>query len=451
MSIPIDPISIDLTKDTPSPLTADVLGKQLNNMGLDCKFTKPRLLNGIIAEAKGQLPPGTLESFRLLRPTDDASTTIESLVDNYKISSKGNWSIEDTKYDPILTYILYPTHFDWLKTTYPGTFTGISEETKPDPLKATTVDAIKKFFVDTLTMASSAVLKGINHSTLESMLTNVFDTTVPPDIKNYNKSDSRVIFLVDSYDPNTKSADAIGAVAINWTLQIKDYKKKSNTPLLHDTHLSVSARGIMYADLDQMNADFNNAKKHFNTSNVLQLDIPLPSSNELKIFDKQPPKGQETFDKGLPLISKAEYLDRIILFAPDLQAVASIDNSSSSDSASYLKSVSTGFKFGMSQNISITAGFEVSVEVVKASFSTTFSFGFSEEWSKLTTETINFTVPPGKKGFLYQGTVVSRILRYTPAHNSYVYLDMGELKTTVFAIRDEPIAAGAQVQLRDVN
>jgi len=447
MSIPIDPISIDLTPDTPTPLTPEVLGKELNNIGLSCKYTHPRVLKGLMADVESQLPDGTLESFKLLRPTDDPSQRLEGFVDDYKISSQGNWSIKDTKYDTTLEYIQLPQHFDWLKKTYPGSFTGICEVTPPDNLKATTVDAIKKFFVDTLTMASSVVLKGINKDTLKSMLVNVINE-LPADIKNYDQTDSRTIFLVDNYNPKTKKADAIGVVGINWTLKIHDYKESSNTPILHDTTLSVSARGIMYADLDQMDTDFKNAKAHFDNADVVQFDIPISSNNEVKIFDDQPTANKATFDQGLPLKSKTQYIDRIILFSPDLQAVASIDNTTSDDAASYLKSVSTGFKFGMTQSFSITAGFEVTVEVVKASLSTTFSFGFSEEWSKLTTETINFSVPAGKKGFLYQGTVVSRILRYNPNHDSYVYMDMGELKTTVFALRDKPIIPGSKVKMK---
>lgn len=133
------------------------------------------------------------------------------------------------------------------------------------------------------------------------------------------------------------------------------------------------------------------------------------------------------------------------MFAPDLESIASVDNSSKNSVASYLKSVATGFSFTATQSLSITAGFEVTIEVVKASLSVTLSIGFSEQWSTVTTETIDFSVPPGKKGFLYQGTLKSRILRYDPTkvgkrgESPYEYLDLEQLKTTVFAVSDIPL------------
>jgi len=449
MSIPVNPISIDLEPNTPTPLTPETLGAELNAIGLTCRYTTPRILQGLIDQVSNQIPAGTLESFRLLKPTANPENRLEGFVQDFETSSQGNWTVKDTAYDPILEYIQYPTHFDWLKST-DTSFTGISDQLPPDNLKATTVDAIKTFFVNTLTMASEVVLKGINNDTLRSVLSNVINA-LPPDIKDFNETDSRVIFLVDNYNPNTKSADAIGVVSIDWTLTIKDYQESSNQPVLHDTTLAVQARGVMYADLDQMNKNYNDAKAHFGNNSFQLFGIPIPSDNSITIFPNQPPANIDTFNSSLPLKSSTAYIDHIVMFAPDLQAIASVDNTNSSDTVTYLKSVSTGYTFTATQNVSITAGFEVSVGVVKGSLSLTFSFGFSEQWSTLTTETINFNVPPGKKGFLYQGTMVSRILRYDPSNNSYTYMDMGQLKTTVFAVSDTPILPNTQTRLVDLG
>ena len=448
MPIPVAPISIDLQPAIPTALTAEVLGAELNAIGLKCQYTTPPILSKLMDQVVNQLPNGQLESYRLIRPAKNPANRIEGFVENYEVSSTGNWTIQDTAYDTTLEYIQYPTHFEWLKKTYPASFTGISETSPADNLKASTVDAIKKFFVDTLTMASSVVLKGINIDTLKSVLSNVINS-LPQDIKDYNESDSRSIFLVDNYNPTTKSADAIGVVGFSWTLTIQDYQASSNQPILHNTTLNIQARGVMYADLAQMNADFNNAKTHFGNNSFQLFDIPIPQSSEIKIYPVQPPATADTFMNSLPLISKTNYIDHIVMFAPDLQAIASIDNTSSTNAANYLKSVSTGYTFTATQTISITAGFEVTVEVVKASLSLTFSFGFSEQWSTLVQETINFSVPAGKKGFLYQGTLVSRILRYDPSNNTYSYMDMGTLKTSVFAVTDAPVLPNSKAMIVD--
>jgi hypothetical protein len=445
MSIPITPISIDLEPNIPTPLTPETLQTELNGIGLTCKYTDPRMLAIFINQVDKQIPDGSLQSFKILKPATNSANRIDSFIQNFEVASQGNWTIKDTTYDQVLEYISYPTHFDWIKQN-DTSFTGISQTSPSDNIKATTVDAIKQFFVDTLTMASSVVIKGLNKDTLRSVMSNAINQ-IPDNVKDYDQTDSRTIFLVDNYNPNTKTADAIGVVAVDWHLVIHDYQAKSNQPVLHDTTLTVTARGVQYADLDQMNTNYEKAMAHFGNNSFQLFDIPIPPDNEVTIFTEFPPATVDTFNSSLPLISKSTYIDHMVMYAPDVETIASIDNTSSGSNATYLKSVATGYSFTANQNISITAGFEVTSGFVKGSLSLTFSFGFSEQWSTLTTETINFTVPAGKKAFLYQGTLKSRILRYDPSLNTYTYMEDGMLKTTVFAVSDTPIDPGSKPQI----
>lgn len=55
---------------------------------------------------------------------------------------------------------------------------------------------------------------------------------------------SRVIFLVENYDPVTDNADAIGVLTIWWHLTIQDYRNKPKDATQHDTKLTIKSRSV---------------------------------------------------------------------------------------------------------------------------------------------------------------------------------------------------------------
>jgi len=76
---------------------------------------------------------------------------------------------------------------------------------------------------------------------------------------NYASTGSRVIFLVENYDPVTKNADAIGVLTIWWHLTIQDYRNKPKDATQHETKLTIKSRSVFYSSLDDLYGDYNPA------------------------------------------------------------------------------------------------------------------------------------------------------------------------------------------------
>jgi hypothetical protein len=135
-----------------------------------------------------------------------------------------------------------------------------------------------------------------------------------------------------------------------------------------------------------------------------------PSTPKLQIFATEPVAGQTTFNAGIPGTSTQDASIAIILFSPNLQIIASMDNTGSQATSSYTVEVSTGFSFSATQGISITTEMGINIEVVCAKMSITYALSFTEQWTNTTTKSMTFTCPPGQKAFVYQGTLMSKIL-----------------------------------------
>jgi len=142
------------------------------------------------------------------------------------------------------------------------------------------------------------------------------------------------------------------------------------------------------------------------------MPFPPPPSASLQIFDTQPTPDQTTFNAGIPSTNTQQDSLAIILFSPNLQIIASMDNSNSQATSSYTVAVTTGFSFSTTQTISITEEVGINIEVVTAKVSTTFALSFTEQWTTSTTKSMTFTCPPGQKAFVYQGTLMYRVLMF---------------------------------------
>jgi hypothetical protein len=175
------------------------------------------------------------------------------------------------------------------------------------------------------------------------------------------------------------------------------------------------------------------------------MPIP-PGKGKLQIFDKLPPADADTFSKALPTVATANTLQAIVLYAPDLQNVGSIDNTTSQATTTWSQSVTSGFSFSTTQTLSIQAAVEVTIEVVKASLTVGFSISFTEQWSTSKTTTIEFSVPPGQRAFTYQGYLLSAVLTYDPSTNKYAYGQMGRFVTSILATSATPLQGAANFQ-----
>ena len=168
----------------------------------------------------------------------------------------------------------------------------------------------------------------------------------------------------------------------------------------------------------------------------------LPPASALQIFDAQPAADQTTFSAGVPGTSTEYDSLAIILFSPNLQIIASLDNTNSQVTSSYTVEVSTGFSFSAQQTISITSEVGINIEVFTAKVSTTFALSFTEQWTTTTTKSMTFSCPPGQKAFVYQGTLMSRILVFDAKTAQYSWSgDAAKGLTQVLLTSSDPIDA----------
>jgi hypothetical protein len=439
MPIPRHRIPVSLTAATPTALTVDALKAQLTDIGLTCPDSEKSKLAAYITEVERELPVGSIQTYQLLKPAQAGEKRLEAFQEDYVESSVGNWEPDSTGfgYATVLEYIQYPAHFDWLYANKPG-FTGIKNEPPTYTGRYDSVEAVKQMFATVATDASSTLIKGLDKASIESVLSNAIAPLNDKNAQNYAPGpQSRVIFLVENYNPNTQEADAIGVLTVWWDMTIKDYLEKKKSPR-HDTTLTVRCRSVLYASLDAMNADYLAAEAHFKETAFADPAIPRPPAT-VTIFPSRPPAIEDTFKKSLPKIATENELQAIVLFAPDLQNVGSIDNTNSDTTTTYEKTVTSGFTFSTSQELSVEANFEAGIVIAKGSIKVGLTFTFTEEWSSSTSETMSFSVPGGKKAFTYQGYMMAQILSFDPATARYTYKDTARLLSNVLATSTVPI------------
>lgn len=450
--IPAKRIPIILRPCDPTTLTVDSLKNQLTSVGLTCPQAEESKLSGYIDEVKTRLPRGSIQSFQIFKKSSDANdqelaTKLAATGSQLVESSKGNWEPDSTAigYGPQLEYIQYKDHFDWLKSNRP-TFTGVESEPYVNTGKFLTISAIKNLFVSVGTTASAALVKGLDKTSIESILSNAI-SPLPETTKNLDQSSSRVIFLVEDYDPVTKEAAAIGVLTISWHLVIKNYKKKKKAPK-HNTTLTINAWSVLYSDINFMEADFNAALSHFknppaNHLYFAELGKGIPAKDSVKIFDKRPEANFATFVNSVPVISVTESADVLVMFAPSLELIGTMDNSGSHATSQLSVKVTRGFTFTTEQSITIGSSlkgiakwenpFEAGVEL-EVNVSLTLSF--TESWNTTQEKAISFTCPPGVKTFVYQGVLQTQILRFDAKTATYSYRNSARVLTEAIATYD---------------
>ncbi|WJG07623.1 hypothetical protein [Aliiglaciecola sp. LCG003] len=458
-------IPIDLTATTPTALTPETLKDQLALIGLTCAEAEIVLLTGYIKDVKKQIPnpKNGSEAWGIMMPAnsknpaadDTASLAKFDSVTGLVHSSTGNWMPGPTAlgYATYLEYLQVLPHFEWLASHRPA-WQGKGPTTTKYKGTNLTLDSIKQQFADVGSAASATLANGLDQSATESALSNAIAPYLKKGSADYNSNSSKTLFLVDNYDPNTGNADGIGVLTIAWKMFIEDYKnKKGPVPLKHNFNLEITVWAIEYDDIAPMMADWQAAQSQFGlqaiafTRNDALAVIP-PLQTSVKIFENRPPNNMETFRNSVPVGADTNKATVLVLYAPNLQNIGSIDNTTSAASASYSKSVATGFTFSTTQSLSVTASIEVSVEIVKASVSVGFSLSFTEQWSKLTTETIAVNAPAGKKVFIYQGVILASVLTYDPTigKGTFTYSQAARALSPVLVTSEKPIVGAVTIQ-----
>jgi hypothetical protein len=447
MALPIDKVKLSLKSATPTRLTAVGLKTQLTNIGLTCDDTLLAVLDTKIQEVRAQIPGGSIQSFGILQPRDTTEAALTGLLANLKDTATGNWTPDDVgQWQTKLAFIQQQDHFTWLKTNRSSTFGGIENNPPQYSDIVATIDAIQKQFIMLGVNASATLIKGLDKTALEAILSNAIAPVTDKNASDYNpdsKWDSRLIYLVDNYNPVTKEADGVGVLTIEWLLRIKDYKVKKQEPS-HDTKLTVKSRSILYTSGAPLEADYAASKAQFREHavalGVAALGgIPI-NPTKVTIFPKRPPAVEATFNQSLLKKSQTGEVEVIVLYAPDLQIIGSIDNTKSATTTTYSESVTTGFTFSTTQELSIAASLEADFEVVKAGLTVTASISFTEEWSQSRTVSMSFEVPPGKKAFNYQGYILAEILSYDTKAGTYSYTgNSARCLTNVLTSTNDPI------------
>lgn len=173
--------------------------------------------------------------------------------------------------------------------------------------------------------------------------------------------------------------------------------------------------------------------------------IPVPST--IEIFNTLPVACSDTFNQGLPVVQTCgDYMDVIILSHAGFQNIGSLDNTSSSCTSSYSKSVTKGFTFSTGQKISSQFEFDLDAIIATAKVSVGIEIPFNEEWSNSATETVNFEVPGGKQAFLYQGYTAANILRMNCKTAQFAYVDSARMLTSALITSGTPIIGDVKLE-----
>ncbi len=168
--------------------------------------------------------------------------------------------------------------------------------------------------------------------------------------------------------------------------------------------------------------------------------MPIPPKPvSVRIFTALPPADADTFSKALPIVATTDLLQALVLYAPDLENIGSIDNTTSEATTTYSESVTSGFTFSTTQTVTIQASAEATIEVVKASLTIGFSISFTETWSTTKTTAFSFSVPPGKKAFTYRGYLRTAVINFNASTGAYSYGPTGRFLSPILATSGEPL------------
>lgn len=328
-AFPTKKMKMKLIKAEPSRLDVKELKKQLNDLGLRCEDTSIESLTLYKSQVMQSLPSTKMQACRIAKPKNgfseaafragelgetDAPYIEEALQLKDVATGEWIWDVAAGGFQEELESIQVPAHFDYLKKNRPS-FSGLTAEEKVNK-QLTSVDAIKGLFIKTAETASSTLGKPLNKDSVEAFFTNVISNLNDSDIKkDYERSDSAVLFMTLNYNEENENCDGVGVINISWNIKIKNYQRKTkNGGDYHDTTIDVFCRGVFYSSLNVLEGDYDAVKAAFKDSLCLMQYPKEPIA--VSVFETLPPANRENFWSGLPGAVTDTYTDSIILHSP---------------------------------------------------------------------------------------------------------------------------------------
>ena len=353
MPIPPRRIPVQLIEATPTPVTVDAVKKQLSNIGLNCDLAAEENLEVYIKEVERRIPAGGTETYQILKPTTNPSARVAGLYGDYSSRpsgtgnrpvpasvTPGNWS--SSRSQPISTGCSdNQPEFTGIVNN-PAAVQGTLRQRRRDQ-----GDVHQRLGEN----ASASLIKGLNRG-FDGVGIEQRDRSTHrqerPELRAGSEQ-SRVIFLVEDYDPVTGGAAAVGVLTLWWDLKIVDYKEKKKSPQ-HDTTLTVRGRGrCSTAPSRAMNSDYLAARAARSRRTRWGPWRSPRSRPRWMIFTARPAPTEDTFfeEPAQDRYSGEASGDRALRTEP-AGLIGSIDNTNSDVTTTYEKSVTSGFTFSMS-------------------------------------------------------------------------------------------------------
>lgn len=278
MPFPSKKIKIQLKPCEPTVLDTNNLKVQLQRIGLSCAEINQQNLDQYLTNVKSQLPSGKIQTFGIQTPSKQpfhvtrmmpgVTRLLAEAVPTLEQSAKGNWepSSNAQGFAPNLSVIQYPDHFNWLYANRATNgFTGVIDTPPEYSGYYSNAQAIQDLFTKVGVTSGSTLVKGLDKDSLLAAMSNAIGTVTDQNLSNYDVKDSRVLYLVEDYNPSTNDANAIGVLYIRWHLTINDYKRKSKDGGdTHNTKLKIESGSVLYGDAKPLCDNYFAVLKQFN-------------------------------------------------------------------------------------------------------------------------------------------------------------------------------------------
>lgn len=433
-------IRISLIKTEPSGYPIAILKAQMTKLGLTCGETSQSQLEEYKREVMQNFPKGKRQVYHIAKgKVNSANDIVNIMAANRGIMNEvqmlermgvtteavnGSWVIDDDAggYRTELCRIAYAENFDKLQGQHPDQFTG-QKESRSRIINEPTGAVIRDTFSEIATTVCNTVKSGITPEDLESIVSCIIGDNTSENPRDYEQDEVLLTYLINGYDPETETANAVGVLALSYKIHIKDYLDKSDHKdgRFNDAEIVATARFVSYSDVEMINRDLGWLDQ--NSKEIVGWqDIPVPVK-KITVYENRPVANKETFNSGLPVTAPGAYADSLIFYSPDLENVGYIDNRDSEVTTTYSRSVTVGFSHSSEFSISSEVSMELDCEIAKCGVKMGVSMTMTDEWNKSHEETVSYEVGAGKEAYLYQGKLRSVILRYDPKSGTYGYLD----------------------------
>lgn len=206
-----------------------------------------------------------------------------------EVEVNGSWVIDDDAggYRRDLCYISYAPHFDYLRDNFPGIFPG-SYAGEKKVINEPTGAAIRDSFKTIAMTVCTTIKSGIQKADLESVVSTILGDNTSENPKDYVQDDVLYTYLVNGYDPETETAVSVGVLAVKYSIQIKDYKDKSDHKdgRYNDAVIQAEARFVSYSKEEDIKRDIENLAGFQNR--IMDMEAPQDMDAEEEMLEAIP-------------------------------------------------------------------------------------------------------------------------------------------------------------------